>query len=136
MALRINAFVIMPTHLHLIAFDAEFNTTRLDATLTSFRKYTGRRLADYCDRCMPTLFRDILVSNSHEDRTRHFWQESRHPEAIFSQPFWQTKVGYLHDNPRRKGLVLDPVHWRFSSAAFWLGNPAGYSDVVLTPVAW
>ena len=39
--LRINSFVIMPTHMHLIVFDAEFNTVRLQDTLVAMRKYTG-----------------------------------------------------------------------------------------------
>jgi REP element-mobilizing transposase RayT len=46
--LRINAFVIMPTHLHLIAFDADFDSQRLRQTLMEMRKFTGRRLSDYC----------------------------------------------------------------------------------------
>src|SRR5258708_4142252 len=40
--LRINAFVIMPTHLHLIAIDAAHDSRRLEKTLADFRKFTGR----------------------------------------------------------------------------------------------
>src|SRR5689334_17705143 len=43
-SLRLNAYVIMPTHLHLIAFDAEFDPERLKHTLDDFRKFTGRKL--------------------------------------------------------------------------------------------
>jgi hypothetical protein len=39
--LRVNAYVIMPTHMHLIAFDADFDNERLIATLADFRKFTG-----------------------------------------------------------------------------------------------
>src|SRR5262245_39248293 len=39
--LRINAFVIMPTHLHLIVFDSDFDSERLVPTLADFRKFTG-----------------------------------------------------------------------------------------------
>ena len=46
--LRTNAFVIMPTHMHLIGSDADFDVERLSQTLTDMRKYTGQRLADYC----------------------------------------------------------------------------------------
>ncbi len=134
--LRINAFVIMPTHLHLIVSDADFNVQRLRQTLADMRKYTGRRLADYCEQKMPTAFGYVLRGTRRTDRARQFWQQSRHPEAIWSQAFWQTKVDYLHDNPRRKGLVRDVTHWRFSSAAFWLLDPPGESDVMLTAVAW
>ncbi len=45
--LRINAFVIMPTHLHLIVTDADYNVERLRQTITDLRKYTGKQLARY-----------------------------------------------------------------------------------------
>lgn len=41
---------------------------------------------------------------------------------------------YLHDNPRRKGLVREGTAWRFSSAGYWLSD--GETDVELTGVAW
>ena len=53
--LRINAFVIMPTHLHLIVLDADLSTERLVRTLADFRKFTGRQLSDYCDRHGPRV---------------------------------------------------------------------------------
>jgi len=134
--LRVNAFVIMPTHLHLIAFDADFDSRRLQQTLTDMRKYTGRRLADYCDREMPPIFGQAIRTGRRTDRDRQFWQPSKHPEAIWSESFWRSKFNYVHDNPRRKGLVCDNVNWRFSSAAFWLLEPPGYSDVLLTGVRW
>jgi REP element-mobilizing transposase RayT len=134
--LGINAFVIMPTHLHLIVFDRDNNSDRLGRTLTEMRKFTGHRLADYCDQNMPPIFGQAMRETARNDRERQFWQQSRHPEAIFSQKFWQTKINYLHDNPRRKGLVHDVRGWRFSSAAYWLSDPRGESDVELTAVEW
>jgi hypothetical protein len=131
-----NAFVIMPTHMHWIGFDAAFDTNRLGETITAFRKFTGQRLSEHCDRQMPRAFSETLRRTGRSDRERQFWQQSRHPEAIFSRDFWQTKIDYLHDNPRRKGLVLDPLSWRFSSAAYWLGEPRGYSDVILSAIEW
>jgi putative transposase len=44
--LRINAYVIMPTHLHAIVFLERFNPEALKATLVDFRKFTGRRLSE------------------------------------------------------------------------------------------
>jgi REP element-mobilizing transposase RayT len=115
--LRVNAYVIMPTHLHLIVFDADLDTERLQRTLADLRKFTGRQLSDHSSqhgpKCFPAALRDQAVA----DRERRFWQPSRHPEAIQGEPFWQQKLNYLHDNPCRKGLVRSPDHWRFSSAA-------------------
>ncbi len=67
---------------------------------------------------------------------QQFWQQSKHPVAIWSEPFRQTKVDYLHDNPRRKGLVREASDWWFSSVAYWLQDSAGANDVVLTGMQW
>jgi putative transposase len=134
--LRTNAFVIMPTHMHLVGFDADFDAQRLSQTVAAMRQYTGRRLADFCEQKMPGVFGQVIRGTRRTDRERQLWQQSRHPEAIYSHRFWKTKVGYLHDNPRRKGLVHDATHWRFSSAAYWLLDPPGETDVILTAIEW
>ena len=115
--LRINAYVIMPTHLHLIVFDADLHSERLVQSLADFRKYTGRQLSDFCTHHGPKCFLETLRDQATADRERRFWQPSRHPEALQGERFWQQKLDYLHDNPRRKGLVLLPQDWRWSSAA-------------------
>jgi len=40
----------MPTHVHLILFDKDFDNNRLRRTLRDMRQYTGRQLAEYCDK--------------------------------------------------------------------------------------
>ena len=70
------------------------------------------------------------------DRERRFWQPSRHAEAIINEGFWRQKIDYLHDNPRRKGLVLSPQHWRYSSAAWHILGDRQPIDVPLTHIAW
>ena len=78
--LGIDAFVIMPTHLHLIVFDREWNSTRLQQTLTDFRKFTGRQLTRFCLDAMPSCFRAALEAAASDDREHRFWQPTRHPE--------------------------------------------------------
>src|SRR5437773_4632568 len=58
--LRINAFVIMPTHLHMIVFDTDFDNERLIRTLADFRKFTGRQLSDYSSNHFPPCFAETL----------------------------------------------------------------------------
>ncbi len=135
-SLRVNAFVIMPTHAHLILFDADYNVARLRKTVNDMRQFTGRRLADYCEQRMPDVYRDVIDHSRRVDRMRQFWQPSRHPIGILTAAFWQTKIAYIHDNPRRKGLVREGVAWRFSSAGYWLSDPPGESDVILTGIEW
>jgi putative transposase len=40
----------MPTHLHAILFDAEFQAERLKRTLDDMRKFTGRQLLEHSAR--------------------------------------------------------------------------------------
>ena len=134
--LAVNAYVLMPTHMHLIVFDADFDSARLARTLTDFRKFTGRQLSDYCVQHFPPCFHATLREKAAADRERRLWQPSRHPEAITSEPFWQQKIDYLHDNPRHKGLVRSPRDWRFSSAAWYHSDGRDAVDVPLTAIAW
>jgi hypothetical protein len=48
------------THIHLIAFDAEFNSDRLIRAPADFRKFTGRRLSDYVGGRFPACFGQVL----------------------------------------------------------------------------
>jgi REP element-mobilizing transposase RayT len=134
--LRVNAFVIMPTHLHMIVFDDNFDPKRLTTTMADFRKYTGRRLCDYCEAHLPGCFPKTLRQQAVVDRKRRFWQPSRHPEAILNEAFWQQKADYIHDNPCRSGLVLAAGHWRFSSSRWHLSDGKEAVDVPLTPIVW
>lgn len=132
--LRINAYVIMPTHLHAIVFHESFRAAPLEAALHEFRKFTGRQLADFCESHCPPSFNRVLRESAGGDRERRLWQPTRHPVQIETQPFWQAKFDYLHLNPCRKGFVTQAKHWRFSSARYWQGEPA--NDVILTAVHW
>jgi REP element-mobilizing transposase RayT len=132
--LGIDAFVLMPTHLHLIVFDRDWNTLRLQQTLAEFRKFTGRQLADFCATGMPAFFSASLSAAAGDDRKRRFWQDTRHPEAITGENFHRQKRDYVHDNPRRKGLVMHPSFWRWSSARWY--ERQENCGISITTVAW
>jgi REP element-mobilizing transposase RayT len=134
--LRINAYVIMPTHLHAIVFDKTYDSRHLESTLTDFRKFTGRSLSDYCVKHTPRCFTQALREAAGTDRERRFWQSSRHPEAVETERFWQQKFDYLHENPCRKGLVLRAAEWRFSSATYYVTDGAHPVDVPISAIDW
>ena len=124
----------MPTHIHGIFFHETFTAKATEQTLTDFRKFTGRRLADYSDKHLSPAFAVALAGQAGADRERRFWQPSRHPVQLETEEFWRTKLDYLHHNPCRKGLVRQAEHWRFSSAAYWLSRED--SEVPLSVVDW
>jgi putative transposase len=133
-ALRVNAFVIMPTHFHANVFDADYDAIRLKSTLDDFRKFTGSQLLTFCGQHAPPVFNEVFCEHAGNDRLRRFWQPTQHPEAITSEEFWQQKVEYIHNNPCQKGLVRRPEDWRYSSAAYWLMGKK--VDVQLSDIEW
>jgi REP element-mobilizing transposase RayT len=134
--LRVNAYVIMPTHFHGIVFGREFNPESLKAALTDLRKFTGRTLTDYCAHHMPPCYDEVFARAAGEDRHHRFWQPTLHPETIQTEEFWTQKLDYLHDNPCRKGLVARAEYWRFSSASHWRADGPTANDVFLSAIDW
>ena len=134
--LRGNAYVIMPTHFHAMLFHAEFQAKALEQVVTDFRKFTGRRLADFCAQHLTACFKNVLVERAGGDRERRLWQPTRHPVRNETEPFWQAKIDYLHQKPVRKGLVREATHWRFSSASYWVSGGETDNDVLLNSIVW
>jgi len=52
--LGINAYVFLPTHIHAILFDRQFDQERLKRTLDDFRKLTGRKLLEHAAAQLPS----------------------------------------------------------------------------------
>ena len=57
-----------------------------------------------------------------EKQNYKIWQDEFHPKAIYTQEFLLQKMEYMHNNPVRKGLVLKPEYWRYSSARTYLNG--------------
>ena len=131
-----NAFVILPTHMHMIVFDEAYDNERLQRSLTDFRRFTGRSLNDYCAGRLPSCFLESLRDSSTTDRERRFWQPSRHPEAIVSETLGKQKLDCLHENPRRKGLVRRAANRRFSSTEHYVSDGRETCDVKISAVDW
>jgi hypothetical protein len=87
--LRINAYVIVPTHSHGIFFHASFSAKALEQTLTDFRKFSGRQMADYCSEHAPRAFGEVLAQRAGSDRP------SRHPVQLENEAFWRARLDYL-----------------------------------------
>ncbi len=135
-SLRINGYVVMPTHMHAIVFDENFDSERLGKSLADFRKFTGRSLSDFCAQHMPSSTNETFRGASTADRKRRFWQPSRHPEGIIAEKFWKQKLDYMHNNPCRKGLVMAAHHWRFSSACYYVSDGRNHCDVKISGLNW
>jgi REP element-mobilizing transposase RayT len=123
--LRIHAYVIRPNHVHLIVYDANCDNDRLEKTLTEFRKFTGRNLANIIDNTLAESFSSVIRSKTLTDRIRQVWRRGWHAEGLVSETFLLQKMNYIHENPVRKGFVKLPEHWIHSSAGYWINESEG-----------
>ena len=49
-------------------------------------------------------------------------REGFHPKAITDETILRPEIGYIHNNPVRRGYVDIPKHWRYSSAGQYMGS--------------
>jgi putative transposase len=114
------AYVIMPTHLHLITSNSE--ETTLSEIMRDFRQYTSRRIRKLLEEENQTFyiesFRKAAKGLSEQDFK--VWSDGFHPVALKSENWLKQKVDYLHFNPVRKGFVELPEQWKYSSARNWI----------------
>lgn len=120
---KIFAFVIMPTHLHLVVLPAE--NVSLSNVMRDFKRFTSQELTTQMERGGHESWLRIFGRHAPARAGGEYrvWQEGFHPEQIHSAKFALQKIEYVHNNPVRKGLVDTPQHWRYSSARnYALGN--------------
>ena len=123
---QLNAFVVMPTHLHAILWP-ELGVSLSDVT-RDFKRFTSRELSREANQQRATEFIEVFKKARNENRAQdvsiyQVWQEESHPEAIFTEKFARQKMDYIHMNPVRAGLVEVATDWSYSSAkAYILGE--------------
>jgi len=126
--LRVHAYIIMPTHLHLIV-SAEGD---LSAILRDFKKHTSKKIVEYYEGMSNPPFINVFRYCGRDNRppTEHkVWQDGSHPEVIKTQAFFRVKLNYMHANAFRKGLVVDPLAWTYSSLRIYEGCGDGPLEV-------
>lgn len=50
------------------------------------------------------------------------WQQHNHPIALSYTWMMSQRLNYLHMNPVKAGFVLEPEHWKYSSAIDYSGG--------------
>jgi putative transposase len=54
---------------------------------------------------------------AHKRESSHqLWQEGVHPQWLPTDEMMLQKIEYLHNNPVKRGMVVAPEHWVYSSA--------------------
>ena len=139
--LVVYAYVIMPSHLHLI-FQAE-EETDLSSIIQNLRSYTARRIVDYLKNyTQPESRRGWLLNrftfNAKKNRTNsehQVWKKGGYPVHLYSPWMIRQKLNYIHQNPVRARIVNLPEHYVFSSASNYASGE-GVLEVTLLVDIW
>jgi len=118
---KLYGYVILENHLHLIASSAN-----LAEDVGDSKSFTARKVIDCLEeRGARTLLQlmEWFKLRHKKDQTYQLWQEGSHPQEVRDSEMMLQKLEYMHENPRKRGYVDEPTHWRYSSARNYEGMP-------------
>jgi putative transposase len=103
-------YVVMPEHVHLLLSESERGNPSvvMQAIKQGFARRLLRRLRSRADSRQATLWSTAL-------ETGQIWQRRFYDFVVFSEKKRVEKLRYMHRNPVKRGLVLEPGQWAWSS---------------------
>jgi putative transposase len=104
-------YVVMPEHVHLLVSEPE--RAKLSVALQMLKQNVARKLAVAAGRA--------------------FWQARYYDFNVWSEEKRIEKLRYMHRNPVKRGLVLNPQDWVWSS---FLHYVSGVESVVEIKSRW
>lgn len=105
--LLIYAYVFMLNHLHMIVQSPD-----VSGFLRDFKRYTTTQLRKNIETYEP----NVMELFSDRNKGYCIWKEDNQPKLIENEAFFLQKLSYIHNNPVIKGYVMQPEHWKWSSA--------------------
>ena len=114
--IQIFAYVIMPDHMHLITDSSRKSS---DA-LRFFNGITAKRVIDFLKEKRFQSSLDKLRQWTKERNYKHsLWEHHPNEFLINNEETLLQKIGYIHQNPVRAGLVERAIDYLFSSVRIW-----------------
>ncbi len=114
---KILGYVIMPSHFHwIVEVQPEIGT--ISDVMRDLKKYSAWDLMDALEKNgrkdLIGLFKGAAEGNPRQKRK--FWMERFDDEVIRNVKMLRTKLNYIHYNPVKAGLVVEPEDYKYSSA--------------------
>ena len=117
--LEIFAWVIMTNHCHLILRAKEENLADI---IRDLKKFTAKAIVRLIQENELESRKKWLAMTLTFENHIWFWEKGYHGEEIYSIPFYNSKMNYIHQNPVEGGFVTDPIDWKYSSARNYGNN--------------
>jgi putative transposase len=113
---KINAFVLLPDHLHCIwtlpQQDSDFST-RWRLIKSYFSRNFDLRNVGWVEERNPT--NETLSASRKNKKEKPIWQKRFWEHLIRNQQDLNRHIEYIHYNPVKHELVKTPVDWEYSS---------------------
>ena len=135
--LKMYAYVIMSNHIHLLA---QSGTGDLSGTIRDFKNHTSKKFLE--------IIHDNIESRSDwmklvfayhgkykKKQTSQIWTHENHPEQVYSHKFIEQIIEYIHNNPVRAGIVVNPEDYLYSSARNY-ANLEYILDIIKADFLW
>jgi putative transposase len=118
---EIYSFVIMPSHIHLIARSSV--DEKLSNFIRDFKSFSAKRIINEMGsesfesrkEWLLYMFRFFANGNA-RNKEFQFWQQTNHPTMLYSNGVIEQKNEYITQNPVNAGIVTAPEYYRYSSA--------------------
>jgi putative transposase len=111
----LNAFVIMSNHMHLI-WQPTFAFTPSDIQ-ASLMKQTAKQLKLALGKNNAPALEDFKVNKY--DRNYQIWKRDSLSIELRTHAVYLQKLEYIHYNPVKAGLCINPEDYYYSSARFY-----------------
>jgi REP element-mobilizing transposase RayT len=116
--LEVYAYVIMPSHVHMIArCEGKLSNILRDMKEHTSKMIIRELLENPQESRREWLLEKFTISEQNQKRQYRVWQVGNHPEELYSDRFIDQKEKYIHMNPVEVGIVSRPEHYRLSSAS-------------------
>ncbi len=120
--LQVHAFVIMSNHFHAILSSTE---TPLNDIVRDIKKFTSKEfiktISEINESRRVWLLKKFSFAANRIKRAENYkiWKDGFHQIELTDMAMVWQKLDYIHMNPVKDMIVLEPKHYYFSSAAFY-----------------
>lgn len=123
--LKVHAYVIMPSHLHLMVSSEE---QKLSGIIRDFKQFTSKRIwkaiglvPESRREWLSQLFKGAAQKNA-KIKHAQIWLPGNHAKFCYSRPFTKQKLDYTHQNPVKARMVYQASHYVWFSAQDYAGS--------------
>ena len=113
-------YVVMPEHFHLLISEPQVGNP------SKLMQVVKQRFAQ---RILRRRRKPITQGSLFEGQALHVWQPRFYDFNVWTERKRIEKLRYMHRNPVKRGLVLEPEQWRWSSFRWYWRKEQGLVKV-------